>query len=108
MASDFDRCDLRKRTTEFAVRIVRFYSSLPRNKRYEVQVAARQILRSGTAVAAIFREASRARSKADFISKIEVCTQEADETLLWLDVLEHGCSLQFEEIGELRRETNEL
>jgi four helix bundle protein len=52
--------------------------------RHDIQVAGKQILHSGTSAAANCREAAQARSKADFISKIEICTQEADETLLWL------------------------
>jgi len=76
--------------------------------RYDIQVAAKQIIRSGTSVAANYREASRARSKADFISKIDICTQEADETLLWLEVLNKGCKLNLETIDPLKQEANEL
>jgi four helix bundle protein len=82
--------------------------ALPKQQRYEVQVAGKQILRSGTSVAANYREAFRARSKADFISKIEICTQEADETLLWLEVLEKGCNLTYEAIDTLKNEADEL
>ena len=108
MGSEFDRCDLRERTTAFAIAIVKLYSDLPKQDRYEVQVAGKQILRSGTSVAANFREAARARSKADFISKIEICTQEADETLLWLEVLEKGCNLTTGTIEALKKEVDEL
>ena len=76
--------------------------------RYDVQVAGKQVVRSGTSVAANYREASRARSKADFISKIDICTQEADETLLWLEVLNKGCKLDLEAIETLKKETDEL
>ncbi|MBN2683887.1 MAG: four helix bundle protein [Pontiellaceae bacterium] len=108
MSNDFDKCDLRERTTEFAIRIVHLYRLLPLNEGYDVQVAGKQIIRSGTSVAANYREASRARSKADFISKIDICTQEADETLLWLEVLNRGCKLNLETIEPLKREANEL
>ena len=108
MGSEFDRCDLKERTTAFAVAIVKLYSSIAKQDRYEVQTAGKQMLRSGTSVAANFREASRARSKADFISKIELCVQEADETLLWLDVLEKGCNLTIETIESLKKEADEL
>lgn len=108
MKTEFSKCDLKERTTTFAIQIVQLYSQLPKESRYEVQVAGKQLLRSGTSVAANFREASRARSKADFISKIGICTQEADETLLWLEVLEKGCKLTLETIEILKKETDEL
>jgi len=108
MSSEFDRCDLRERTTAFAIQIVQLYCLLPKRDRYEVQVAGKQIIRSGTSVAANYREASRARSKADFISKIEICTQEADETLLWLEVLEKGCKLTLDTLETLKKEADEL
>ncbi len=108
MSSDFDRCDLRERTTAFAIQIVHLYRQLPLENRYDIQVAGKQIIRSGTSVAANYREASRARSKADFISKIDVCTQEADETLLWLKILHKGCNLNLKEIEPLQQEANEL
>lgn len=74
---------LRARTKKFASEIIRFYCELPKGC-MEYQVLAKQALRSGTSVAANYREASRARSSAEFISKIELCTQETDETMLWL------------------------
>ena len=63
------RQDLRKRTKEFALRIIKLYAALPRST--EAQVLGKQILRSGTSVGAHYREACRAKSNADFISKIE-------------------------------------
>jgi four helix bundle protein len=71
------RMDLKDRTKRFASAIIRLYVALPKN-RTEVQVLGKQMLRSGTSVAANFREASRARSDAEFVSKVDVCTQEAD------------------------------
>lgn len=79
------RNDLRERTKAFAGAIVRLYISLPR-RREEVAVLGRQMLRSGPSVAANYREASRARSRAEFVAKIELCAQEADETILWLEL----------------------
>lgn len=70
--------DLRERTTDFALRIVRMYSSLPKST--EAQTLGKQALRSGTSVGAQFRESQRAKSDADFINKLEGCLQEADET----------------------------
>lgn len=73
-----ERGDLRSRTKTFAVRIVRLYGALPKST--EAQVIGKQLLRSGTSVGAHYREAQRARSTAEFISKVEVGLQELEET----------------------------
>jgi four helix bundle protein len=83
---DTRKTELKGRTKKFAGRIVRLYVGLPL-RRAEVAVLGRQMLRSGTSVAANYREASRARSADEFVAKIETCTQEADETQLWLELL---------------------
>ena len=101
-----DQNELKTRTKQFALRILKLTAALP--KTVEAKVVQNQLVRCGTSVAANYREASRARSKADFISKIEICTQEADETLLWLEVLEQGCNLTLETIEALKKETDEL
>jgi four helix bundle protein len=80
--------DLKQRTKSFASAVIRYYVKLPK-EREEVRVLGKQLLRSGTSVAANYREASRARSPAEFISKVEQCAQEADESLLWLELLWH-------------------
>ena len=80
-----ERHDLRLRTREFALRVLRLYSSLPRTT--EAQVLGKQVLRSGTSVGAQYREARRARSNAEFVSKIESGLQELEETLYWLELL---------------------
>src|SRR5712691_3570132 len=77
--------DLKARTREFALRIIRLYTSLP--KTTEAQVMGKQALRSGTSVGAHYREACRAKSNADFINKIEGALQELDETLYWLEMI---------------------
>ncbi|MGH9900349.1 MAG: four helix bundle protein, partial [Pyrinomonadaceae bacterium] len=77
--------DLRQRTKAFALRIVKMYAAL--SKSAEAQVIGRQVLRSGTSVGAHYREACRARSDADFISKIEGSLQELEETIYWLELL---------------------
>jgi len=69
---------LQIRTKEFALRIVRMFAALPRST--EAQVLGKQVLRSGTSVGAIYREANRARSKPEFIAKIGDCLKELDET----------------------------
>jgi four helix bundle protein len=99
--------ELRKRTKNYASLIVRLFVALPKQKA-EAQVIGRQLLRSGTSVAANFREASRARTSSEFISKLEVCIQEADETDLWLELLRDDCGIQAEKVTDLLVETNEL
>lgn len=74
--------DLKLRTKNFALRIIKLFSALP--KQTEAQVIGKQILRSGTSVGAQYREACRARSDAEFISKIESGLQELEETMYWL------------------------
>ena len=77
--------ELQDRTKKFALRIIRAFSRLPKSE--EARVLGRQFLRSGTSVAANYRAACRARSAADFISKISVVVEEADETLFWLELI---------------------
>ena len=100
------RQDLRKRTTEFALRIIKLYAALP--KSIEAQVLGRQILRSGTSVGAHYREACRAKSNADFISKIEGGLQELDETLYWIELLSDAKIISHARLEPLEQETNEL
>ena len=99
--------EFRHRTKAYALAVIRLYCELPK-ARTEVQVMGKQVLRSGTSVAANYREASRARSRTEFISKIEMCAQEADESLLWLELLKEGCGVQTQSLEWLLQETNEL
>ena len=77
--------DLKGRTREFALRIVRFYAALPKST--VAQVLGKQLLRSGTSVGAHYREGTRSRSNAEFISKFEGALQELEETRYWLELL---------------------
>ena len=77
--------ELSQRTKEFSLRIIRMVSSLPSSS--AARVMGNQILRSGTSVGANYREANRARSKAEFIAKIGDCLKEIDETCYWLELL---------------------
>mgnify|MGYP001342000949 FL=1 len=79
---------LKVRTKQFALEIIRLYAALP--KRTEALVLGKQLLRSGTSVGAHYREAQRARSDAEFISKFEGGMQELEETLYWLELLEES------------------
>jgi four helix bundle protein len=76
---------LQDRTKQFAIQIIRTFSSLPKTE--PARIIGRQFLRSGAAVAANYRAARRARSLADFISKLGIVLEETDETLFWLDLL---------------------
>ena len=78
--------DLETRTTEFALRIIKLFAALP--KTTEAQVLGKQLLRCGTSVGAHYREAKRAKSTHDFVSKIEGALQELDETCYWLELIE--------------------
>src|SRR5258705_4964196 len=100
------RQDLRKRTKEFALRIIKLYAALPKST--EAQVLGKQLLRSGASVGAHYREACRAKSNADFISKIEGGLQELDETLYWLQFLAEGEIVKTELLGTLASDTKEL
>lgn len=99
--------EFRERTKKYASAIVRLYVQLPKSRK-EVEVIGHQLLRSGTSVAAHTREASRARSDAEFCSKIDGALQEADESLLWLELLHEDCGVKNEELLKLLSETNEL
>ena len=98
--------ELRARTKTFALRIVRLYVSLP--KTTEAQVLGKQVLRSGTSVGAHYREAQRAKSNADFISKIEGALQELDETAYWLELLVEAKIVPEDKLAPLVKETDEL
>jgi four helix bundle protein len=77
--------ELQARTKKFAIRVIGAFSRLPKSE--QARVLGRQFLRSVTSVAANYRAACRARSRADFISKISIVVEETDETLLWLELI---------------------
>ena len=77
--------ELEKRTRQFAVRIIRLSTTLPNTP--EGRVIRNQITKSGTSIGANYREANRARSKADFKNKIKICESEASETQYWIEVI---------------------
>ena len=99
--------ELRQRTKRYASATIRVYVSLP-HARKEVEILGRQLLRSGTSVAAHAREASRARSDSEFCSKLDGLLQEADESQLWIELLREDCGIRNEPIERLYQETGEL
>jgi len=98
--------DLKERTKAFALRIIRLYSALPNTT--VAQVLGKQILRSGTSVGAHYREAHRARSTAEFISKINGGLQELEETDYWLELLSEAAIVEPKRLNPLHQETEEL
>ena len=97
---------LRARTKQFAIGIVKLFRVLPKTE--EARVIGRQVLRSGTSVAANYRAACRARSKAEFIAKMGIVVEEADETIFWLELLVDAQVLRPEQLTNLIAEANEL
>jgi len=101
-----NKSDLRVRTKSFALRVIRLYSSLPRL--VPAQIIGRQLLRSGTSVGAQYREATRARSAAEFVSKIECALQELEESVYWMELLADAEIVPVTKLSELRGEAEEL
>ena len=98
--------DLKRRTKDFALGVIRLYASLGTNG--ASGVIGRQLLRSATSVGAQYREAARARSAAEFISKIESATQELDETMYWMELLEESELVPARLLEGLKQEAEEL
>ena len=99
--------EFRDRTKRFASATIRLFVRLPKD-REEVRVLGKQFLRSGTSVAAHIREASRARSDVEFVSKLGGALQEADETALWLELLREDCAISASMTQTLEAESSEL
>jgi four helix bundle protein len=97
---------LRQRTLDFALRVIRMYSSLP--KSVEAQVIGKQALRCGTSVGAQYREAFRARSRAEFASKMQSALQDLEEVAYWIELLEAAGIVKSQRLAFLRQETDEL
>ncbi|MEX2579306.1 MAG: four helix bundle protein [Verrucomicrobiales bacterium] len=104
--NDEDPPELRGRLRAYALRIVKMYCALP--KTTEAQVMGKQALRSGTSVGANHREATRARSNAEFISKLGDCLKELDETDYWLDLLVASEIVPEKKMASLLDETDQL
>src|SRR4051812_28063177 len=98
--------DLKERTMQFALRIIRLSSAIP--KRGPGIVLATQVLRSGTSPGAQYREAQRAKSNADFVSKLEGALQELSETIYWLELIGESGTVNRKRLEPLKREAEEL
>jgi four helix bundle protein len=94
------------RTRDFALRVIRLCSALPSDR--TTDVIARQLLKSGTSPGAHFREALRARSKSEYVAKLNGGLMELEETLYWLEIVEAASIMTAKKLEPLKAETNEL
>ena len=98
--------DLKQRTKEFALRIIRLVEALPKGR--TADVIGRQLLRSGTSVGANYRAACRAKSSADFISKMGTVEEETDESLFWMELLIEAGIVESGKLESLMKEADEI
>lgn len=98
--------DLKSRTKTFSLRVIRIIDQLPRTP--AAAVLGRQLLRSATSVAANYRSACRAKSRADFVSKMGTVEEEADESALWLELIAESRLIEATRIEGLHNEASEL
>jgi len=106
MSTIYPAEELKNRAKQFALRIVKLYQAIPR--REEARVIGKQVLRSGTSVAANYRAACRARSRPEFVAKIGIVVEEIDETVFWLELLVEAGLVQKARMEKLLAEANEL
>lgn len=98
--------DLKQRTKEYSIRIIRLVESLPNT--ITGRTIANQLIRSGTSVAANYRAVCRARSTADFIAKLGIVIEETDESAFWIELIIEKSWFTIEQIQPLLKETNEI
>ncbi len=103
---DLKEIELKDRTKQFALRVMRLVDALP--KTVSARAIGNQIIRSGTSVGAYYRAACRGRSKAEFIAKLGVVAEEADETCFWLELIIESAILPREKVEPLLKEADEL
>jgi four helix bundle protein len=98
--------ELKKRTKQFALRVMKLVDALPRSM--SGRAVGNQLVRSGTAVGANYRAACRARSRKEFLSRLGVVEEEADESGYWLELISDGALLKPKQVGGLLQEASEL
>jgi len=101
-----EKKDLKERTKKFALKVIKVVEMLPRGR--IADILGRQLLRSGTSVGANYRSACRARSTADFISKMGVVEEEADETIYWMELLNEAGLVRKDDLISLLDEANQI
>jgi four helix bundle protein len=98
--------ELKQRTKQFALKAIKLVGLLPRS--IESQVIGKQLIRSATSVGANYRAACRGRSKAEFIAKLGIVEEEADETAYWFELIIEGGLLELRNVEPMLREANEI
>ncbi len=98
--------EFRDRTKKFALRIIKLFQALPKTD--EARIIEKQLLRSGTSVGANFRAATRARSRAEFYSKLSIADGEADESLFWIELLVESGIISAKKLESLTKEALEI
>ena len=106
MSDERKKGTLALRTKAFALAVIRMFAALPRSE--VARILGRQMVRAGTSVGAQYREGSRARSSAEFISKLESALHELEETQYWLELMEESGVGDADSLAEARREAGEL
>ena len=101
-----DQNELKKRTKQFALRILRLTAALP--KTVEARVIQNQLARAGTSVAANYRASCRGRSRAEFVAKMGTVIEESDECCFWMELIVEGEILPSSKVDALLKEANEL
>ena len=98
--------EFRDRTKKFALRIIKLYQSLPKSE--EAKIIGKQLLRSGTSIGANYRSATKGRSEKEFISKLSISNEEADETCYWIELLIESKIVEQARLKELYNESVEI
>lgn len=101
-----DKIELKRRTQRFAIDVIKFVEDLPAGR--SLNVLSNQLLRSSSSVGANYRSACKGKSTADFINKIVIVEEEADESIYWLELMEESGLIKSETIIPLKKEANEL
>ena len=101
-----NKTDLQNRTKKFSVDIIKLIGELTLNK--ALNILSNQLIRSATSIGANYRSACKGKSKADFINKIIICEEEADESIYWLELMEETQLVNSDIIKPLKLEANEL
>jgi four helix bundle protein len=101
-----DKIELKRRTSKFSIDVIKFIEGLPRNR--SLDILSNQLIRCATSVGANYRSACRGKSTADFINKIVIVEEEADESIYWLELMEESGLVDSNSIAALKKEANEL
>jgi four helix bundle protein len=101
-----DKTELKNRTKRFAIDVIKFIEELPRNR--SLDILTHQLLRSSTSIGANYRSACRGKSSADFINKIVIVEEEADESIYWLELIEESGLINSPKLTIIKKEANEL